>query len=178
MIKHFRHTALFFAFVFCVLGGFAQTSGRYSESEIKSAFICNFAKFTQWRAKPVEKVFLIAIIGDDNFNTAIEKIAKNVQIDGKNIVIQRFQDYKSAASAHIVYVGSLHPSVNLNNVLTYYASRNILTISERKDFCKMGGMINFSSQKVKYGFQINNTAAKKSGIEISAKLLKLATLVE
>ncbi|MCX5637000.1 MAG: YfiR family protein, partial [Planctomycetota bacterium] len=53
----------------------------------------------------------------------------------------------------------------------------VLTISEMEGFIEKGGMINFITEESKVRFEINDSAAKKSGLQISSKLLSLAKKV-
>ena len=67
-----------------------------------------------------------------------------------------------------------------NHVIWLDACRqnNVLSISDFPDFCKLGGIIEFSREKTKYGFKIRPKNAETAKVSLSAKLLNLAVLVE
>jgi len=54
----------------------------------------------------------------------------------------------------------------------------VLTISETAGFAKRGGMINFTLQDSKVRFEANVDAAKQAGLNISSRLLSLASIVQ
>ncbi len=54
---------------------------------------------------------------------------------------------------------------------------SVLTVADTKGFLESGGIINFLMEDKKVRFEINVTAAKKSKLKISSKLLRLAKRV-
>ena len=56
------------------------------------------------------------------------------------------------------------------------SSSPVLTVGETSDFLNQGGMIRFSTNNNGVGIVINNAAAAAKGIEVSAKLLSIATI--
>ena len=54
----------------------------------------------------------------------------------------------------------------------------VLTVGESSGFCRWGGMVNFRLDGQNLRLEINDTAARQSGLRVSAQLLELATIVE
>ncbi len=54
----------------------------------------------------------------------------------------------------------------------------ILTVAESSNFCQSGGIVNFILVKNKVRFEINVDAAKRTGMKISSKLLKLSKIIK
>ena len=52
------------------------------------------------------------------------------------------------------------------------------TLSAPQGFAARGGMVNFTVEESKVRFEINEDAARRAGLKISSKLLRLAELVE
>lgn len=177
MTLGFKHILVIIAF----LSSLGLRSQGYSEQEVKAAFVCNFAKFTEW---PNEKFdsedspIVLAILGENPFGEAIYRIAQNVVIGKRKLMVQTFARLTDIQQAHLVYIGK--PDIFELNDASYifFMSNQILTISENPGFCEAGGVINFSKSKMKYGFEINPETAQDSKLNISAKLLKLATIVK
>jgi hypothetical protein len=161
----------------CFSSSYAQT---YTEAEIKSAFICNFAKFTEWPSLKFPKdtsSVIIGVVGYDAFGEALIKVVKSTQVGKRKIRIIKINQASECKNIHLLYVGVLKDQ---NHTLWLDACRqnSVLSISEYPDFCKLGGMIQFSQEKTKYGFKISPKNAETAKLSLSAKLLNLAVLVE
>ena len=54
----------------------------------------------------------------------------------------------------------------------------ILTVGETPRFIEQGGIVNFFLENGKVRFEINRSAAERSGLRISSRLLQLAKIVD
>lgn len=138
------------------------------EYKIKAAYLYNFTKFIQWPDKS-NAAFTICIVGSDPFSDLIDEL-ETKQAFGKPIHIQRISVLNTAGTCDIAYVdktGAL-PKSGLNNVLT---------VSSDSEFAESGGMIGFVVENQKIKLHINLPVMKRSGLEISAKLLEVATVI-
>jgi hypothetical protein len=62
-------------------------------------------------------------------------------------------------------------------VLDAVKGRTILTVGELDNFCDQGGMINLFRKGKRIKIEINIQAAKKVGLSIDSKLLRIARIV-
>lgn len=154
----------------------AQT---YTEAEIKSAFICNFIKFTEWPAAKFSSdtsSIVIGLLGQDPFGEALLKVARVTQVGKHKVRLVKVNSIAECKELHALYFGL----VKDNNYKVYIEEcikYNILSISEYPDFTSLGGIINFAKiRNSRYGFQISTKNADLSRLILSAKLLKLAEL--
>lgn len=175
-----KHLTYYFILICLFLGKTSLLAQSYSEAEIKAAFVCNFAKFSQWpstKFKTDTSSIIIGLVGEEPFGEIIYKIAKSAQVNDRKILVKKIENLSQLSEIHLLYIGKVD-AATLTNFLGLSPKNSVLTISELKNFCQMGGIINFSKDKAKYGFEINDKIAQKSKITISAKLLKLATVIE
>ncbi len=175
MIKRFIYIILLL-----FTGSYAMRAQNYTEYEIKAAFVCNFAKFSEWpdaKFKTDTSSIVLGLIGDEPFGESLYRIAKNVQVNNRKLLVRKIENLSQLSEIHILYIGKVDAPTLLNYV-NLSPKHSVLTISELKGFCQMGGIINFSKEKVKYGFEISDKQAQRSKIIISAKLLKLATIID
>ncbi len=166
------------------------------EQQIKAAFIYNFIKFVDW---PKEKTadsnepIIIGIIGKDPFGRVFEPI-KNKKVKNRIVVIKRFKSFEEIKKlgehdkaefnrsinylrkCHLLFVCSSEKD-KVKEVLALVKDHSVLTIADNKGFLESGGTINFLMEDKKVRFEINVTAAKKSKLKISSKLLRLAKRV-
>jgi hypothetical protein len=171
-----------FAVLACVvvLGLSARPSAQSSnEYEVKAVFVLNFVKFVEWpesafvdRSSPL----VIAIVGDDPFGGALDRIILEKTINGRSLVLKKVSAAADFTAFQVLFISASErqraPAI-LKNVIGTRA----LTVSDMDDFCGMGGMIHLSKQDQRIRFEVNLAAAAHAGLSISSKLLGLARSV-
>ena len=174
-------------------------SAQSREYQIKAAFLYNFIKFVDW---PKEKMadsnepITIGIIGSKNFVKALEPLIHK-KIKNKNISIKYFEVYEKLKKSQddddrqwdqkIEALKTCHVLMfcmcdsgrieNSSQIIKALKGSPVLTVGETDGFLESGGIINFLMEDKKVRFEINVTAAKKSKLKISSKLLRLAKRV-
>jgi hypothetical protein len=176
-----------------------------AEHEIKAAFLLNFTKFVTWPDKAFEKPespFVIGILGQDPFGATLDKMFEGKTFKDRKIEIRRFSwperkgpDGKpregEAAPAgdealralardlkacHLLFVCSSEEP-RLPELAGMLKGAPVLTVGESEDFAKRLGVIGFFIEAKKVRFQINTDAAARAQLEISSRLLRLASVV-
>jgi len=149
------------------------------EHLVKSAFIYNFAKFIEWpsgafadSAAPL----VLGVLGHDPMQTALKSVAGKM-IGTHPLVIKAAASNESLSACHMLFIsGAEH--ANLASILNRLGHRPVLTIGDSEGYARKGVIINLVKARGKIRFQINLEAAKRCGLNISSKLLKLATIVK
>jgi hypothetical protein len=148
-----------------------------SEAQLKAAFIFNFAKFTEWPsnsfAEPASPI-VIGVLGRSAISAALTDTVRGKTINSRPLVVQEFSSAAEATNCHVLFIASSHQDP-LPKTLAALGSSSVLTIGETDAFADAGGTIGFFTAENKIRFQINNQAARKAGLTISAKLLSLAS---
>jgi hypothetical protein len=146
------------------------------EYDLKAALLFKIAKFIRWPDGSFAAGNLqLCIIGRDDFGTsADELIGKRLQ--GQSVAIVRLKPQQSAAGCHIIFI-SRSEHEHLPSILAGLARSPALTVSDIDGFAAQGGVVGFATRDKKISFEINAAAGKRAGLEISAQLLQLATLV-
>ncbi|MES9939209.1 MAG: YfiR family protein [Candidatus Thiodiazotropha sp. 6PLUC2] len=148
-------------------------------SLLKAVFIYNFAKFTRWPegqpGGPQNQIILCAI-GRDNLSDNLNALDGKA-LRGRTIKIEYFSEKRnSLKSCNVLYLAHSTPQ-KTQHILELIRSNSILTISEMPNFINLGGMIKLQTQNDKIRFTINLMATRAAGLEISARLLNLATVI-
>jgi len=78
---------------------------------------------------------------------------------------------------HILFVADSERK-RLPEILNGIRGASVLTVSDLDRFLESGGIIRFYMEGNKVRFQINNDAAKRVGLKISSKLLRLGSRTE
>jgi hypothetical protein len=147
--------------------------------QIEAAFVYNFTKFIEWPPQSFADVnapILIGVLGDSPMAAALEEVVHDRKVNGHPIVVRTIHSVADARSAQVLFVSAAEISL-WTQVQAAMETLPIVTIGESPSFGKSGGTINFVPQDDKVRFEINMSAAERSGVKISSQLQKLAAAV-
>jgi hypothetical protein len=150
------------------------------EYQIKAVCLFNFAQFVAWPAATFHKPddpFRIGVLGDDPFGSFLDETVQGEKVDGHPLVIERYDSVADAKDCQILFISGSE-SNRLEDVLDALKDSPILTVSDMEGFSQRGGVVRFLIEKNKIHLKINLAAAKRSGLDISSKVLRLADIVE
>lgn len=156
-----------------------ETGSSPSEYEIKAAFLYNFANFVEWPPKtPADNTgaFIIGVIGDNPFGNTLEKTVAGKTVGGHKIDIRYFKSVRDLKPCHILFVSSSEDN-HIGKISDAVKDWHVLTVGDSDNFARSGGVIGFVVEDKKIRFEINVDSARKTGLKISSKLLKLAKTV-
>ncbi len=168
--------------IILILFGFSSVFNQKlaGEYEIKAALIGKFCQFVEWSTnssvQDIETPFRIAVIGKHNFGKLLDDLYDNKKIKSKPIKIIYSVDPKKLLDCDLVFISSSVGS-ELDNIINYYSDKQVLMISDSKGFAQRGVHINLYSQNDLIRFEINETAVKKSNLQMSHLILKQAKIV-
>ena len=152
-----------------------------SEYELKAAFLYNFTKFVDWppRAFPVADAapIVIGIVGEDPFGTAIDDLVRGEVVRDHALIVKRMPADGDLRSCHVLFI-SRSEKEHLPALLSQLKGSPVLTVSDMERFGEQGGIVNLVLENKAVKIEINPAAAERAGLQISAKLLRLARLVK
>lgn len=145
------------------------------ESQIKAAFLSNFAKFISWQgARPNPGGdFAIGVLGDDDFADELRSLVRGRSISGRAVQVKTLPALSDPPRMDVVFVPAGHEQ-DMSMHVASLRRAGVLTVGESARFAEMGGIINFQMQAGKIRFAINRQAAAEAGLKISPQLLKLS----
>jgi hypothetical protein len=149
------------------------------ESDIKAAFIYNFAAFIDWPQQAFrddEAPFVIGIFGADSFGPTLEQLTAGERAKDRPIVVRRLTRLTDVTACQILFI-SASEAGRVTDILRHCTGRAILTVSDAPGFVEMGGMIAFSREEGRILLYVNTTAAEAAELVISSKLLRVARVV-
>ena len=165
---------LLFSLIFAI--GF-RCRAQPTEYQIKAAFIYNFARFVEWPPEAFSNKnspMIIGVLGENVFGDSLEQSINGKVINGHPLQFEVFNSAAQVTNCQVLFISASEKS-RLSKILAQLQDRSILTVGEKADnFISDGGMIYLLIVEDKVRFEINNEAAKKSGLIISSKLLRLA----
>jgi hypothetical protein len=149
-----------------------------SENEIKSAMIYNFTKFVEWPDKALGDggaPVVAGVLGDDALALVLAAALRDKTIQGHPFVVRRLGSSADAKGCALLLVGASDRK-EVARILQSVGRSPVLTIGERVQFSRLGGVIAFLRDGNRVRFEINLDAAERAGLQVSSKLLRLATV--
>lgn len=144
------------------------------EYRLKSAFLYNFVLFTEWPAE-VGTTFNLCIHGQDLFGTELDAL-QGKTVGGRSIVVQRMVGRESLNGCQVVFIAASAMG-GLPRVLEVLRGSPVLTVADSPDAARQGVAVNMVVGQSKISFEVNLKAARGARLNLSSKLLRLATEV-
>lgn len=139
------------------------------EYQVKAAYLYNFVKFIDWPSAARQGPLTICTAGMNPFGMTLDDLIRGESIGGRAIAARTIQSPQ--ADCDVVFVPR---SVAAGDYLRAARTAPILTVGETPDFVTQGGIINFVRDAGMVRFEIDQAAARRAGLVISSRLLRLA----
>jgi len=156
------------------------SSGGPSEYQVKAAYLYYLATFVDWppEALPLDSdSLIIGVLGDDPFGDILEATVRGKIVNNRSLIVSRIRNVKNARQCNILFISSSEQG-DLPTILKFLDGAAILTVGEFGEFAARGGQIGFRTEDRKVRFDINIAAVERSGLKISAQLMKLGRIVK
>lgn len=150
-----------------------------SENEVKAAFLFSFTKFVEWPERllgPVETPFAFCLLGESPLGEPLEEAVRGKHVRGRPAVVRRASDLADLGGCRILFVGRSEAG-RISEVVAALRDRPVLTVGDHAGFVGAGGMVEFVLRQRRVRFRVDQSAASRAGLAISAKLLGLAERV-
>lgn len=149
-------------------------AGDLPEYRLKTAFLYNFALFTEWPAG-VGATLNLCVYGADPFGGELDGL-QGKAVGSRSMAVQRKAALEELPGCQIVFVTQA-TATELPRVLATLAGRPVLTVADSPAAANQGVMLNMTIAKSKISFEANLRAARAAQLNLSSKLLRLATEV-
>ena len=163
-----------------LLGALALLSAPLARSEelpeyrLKAAFLYNFVVFTEWPAD-VGSTLNLCLYGSDPFGAEIDPL-NGKTVGARSVAVQRKATGESLKSCQIVFVPAAAIG-QLPRVLDSLRGLPVLTVADSPGAARQGAALNMGVVQSKVSFEANLDAARAARLNLSSKLLRLATEV-
>lgn len=149
------------------------------EHKVKAALTINLIRFTDWPETETNEItsqINLCVIANHAMQQAFLTY-KNKTIRQKQLNVDVIRRLNRLDHCHVLYINNL-PKNKTIQLLDQFKQRSVLTIGEENFFTEYGGIVNLHMLQTKMEMRINIKAADKARLSISARVLKLATIVE
>lgn len=158
---------------------------RAKEALLKAAFLFNFLKYAEFpeeafdddEEEETKAPLVVLIVGDDPFESALEKTFRGKELRGRALVVRRSKEVPDPLDAHLIFTAGLSDEDEAE-LIEATREKPCILVGDDPGFAERGGFINFYMSKRKPRFEVNVGRQEDTGVELSANLLKLAKVVE
>lgn len=179
MNKLFCHIIAVIVLLACFFSNVCAEERKAGEYQVKALFLYNFMNFIDWPADSSfhsDHAINVCIVGDDPFDDALDAI-RNETVKGKRMAIRFCRPTDEPRGCQVVFIPA-SSSNYVGRILRSIREPGVLTVADSEEACRQGAIIGFFIEQKKVRFAVNIEAARRAGLKISAKLLKLARIVK
>jgi YfiR/HmsC-like len=156
----------------------AQTPAARLEQEIKAAYLLNFTRYVDWPETsfggpdaPVD----LCVAGDEAFGAVVRASVEGRRSRGRPVRVLLPDTPAQAEGCHVAFLAG--PSAAVEPWLRALRGHPALTVGDREEFLDRGGMVAFVVVNDAVRFEINQGSTSRAGLQISSRVLALATRV-
>jgi hypothetical protein len=152
---------------------FGQGSDIPQEYQVKAKYLLNIPMFIEIQPQVrIGATYTIGLIGD----TPLESIlaaSKGKIIKNRPLMIRRVFEPAQMEGCQMLFISSSERH-RLQALLPEAHRRGILTVSDMRDFARLGGIFSLLTIDNRIVFDLNLSSADKASLAFSSHLLKLA----
>ena len=146
------------------------------EHEVKAAFVLKLLNFVQWPNDAGGRDLIIGFIGADATSDALQRQVAGQSINGRKVVVRRMGPEGDLKACQVIFVGASEGK-STPALLGRVRGTSVLTVGESAGFGQHGGVVNLLLNGGRIRFEVNPHAAEQAHLQISSRLLSLATIV-
>lgn len=143
------------------------------EFKVKAGYLFNIPMFADWApSSEVCSSFDIGVMGETPLHEVL-KTTSGKRIKTLPVAIRTVQDISETGCCKVLFIASSERH-RLQQLLPDAHQRGIMTISDMRDFAKLGGIVSLVTVGNRVAYDLNLAAARSAKISFSSQLLKLA----
>jgi hypothetical protein len=161
-------------------------------AKVKSAYVLNFVRFTEWPAADFDSdasPIVIGVVNAGGVGRYLPKLVEGVTVSGRRLTVEpidppaggdrdRFDAFvRRLRRCHAVYLGSADRDL-CRAAVRGLRDSDVLTVSDAERFAAGGGMLGLVLDGGRVVFEANPAAIQRTRLGVSSKVLKLARIVK
>jgi hypothetical protein len=149
------------------------------ELAVKATYLYKLAPFVTWptAGSVADGPLLICVQADEDFSALLTRAASGQSMDGRPFVVRRTPRLDAQLGCRIAYVAG-SPEQSQALALRALAGAPVLTVTDEQRGGPARGIVHLVLAGGKVRFAIDVSQAANARLEISSKLLALATAVK
>ena len=150
---------------------FAEPTAEY---RVKAGFLYNFIVFTEWPAG-VGSPLTLCVYGDSPFDGELSAL-EGKTVNGRSLAVRNANRLEQLKGCRVVFVASSAIG-SLPRILNSLQGEPVLTVADSQGALDGGVAINMALKQDKIAFEVNLAATRRAQLNLSSKLLRLASEV-
>lgn len=154
----------------------AQEPEGELEQEVKAAYLLNFTRYVDWPAQALEgpdAPITLCVVGGPSFVDVVRRTVADRRSRGRAVRVVVPDTPAQADGCQVAYLAG--EGALLDSWVRALRGRPTLTVGDGPEFIGRGGMIAFVIVNDAVRFEIDQDAAHRAGLQISSRVLALAT---
>lgn len=160
--------------LFAFAAAAAAAGDEPPEYRLKAAFLYNFALFTEWPAG-VGPTLNLCVVGKDPFGDELDPL-QGKKAGARQIAVVRKAGAEQLRECQIVFVPGTSIG-GLQQMLDALRGAPVLTVTDSPGVLGRGMVLNMNIVQNRITFEADLDAARRARLNLSSKLLRLATEV-
>ena len=149
------------------------------EYPVKAQVIERFTRFIDWPdqvfAGP-DAPFVLCVVGSSPIEPYLERIAQR-RLKDRRVELRRLKPGADAGVCHLLFLAPSERS-RIKQTVNKLSGKPVLTVGDTEGYAREGVLINLMlDEEGHVRFEICSTELRKSGLNVSAQLLRLARMV-
>ena len=156
----------------------AAPNDSFSEADVRAVYLFNFAVFVHWPPESFESAsspFRYCTVGSQALRASLELALAGEKVGGRSLELIDAGDPVTWRHCHLFYLANATPAATAQ-LLARVRGSAVLTVGDSEAFVESGGMIALVRRGARLKTYINRDALADTGLQVSSKLLRLATL--
>jgi hypothetical protein len=149
-------------------------------AQLKAVFVVNFLRFVEWpsaNVAPAPAPLVVAVLGDRTLIDSLREYASGQSVSGHAIEVKAVERPEDARGAHVLFIGSSE-SGNVPAIVKMAETSALLTIGDTDGYARAGVILNLYTVDQRVRIEANPAAATRTGLRLSAHLLRIARIVD
>jgi hypothetical protein len=149
-------------------------------AEFQAAFLAKSLAYVTWpeeRLPRPDEPIVIGLLDHDPFDGLLHKLLENQKVNGRRVVVKVIPTNAPVEACHVLFVpGDKLAAWAASSAMA--SPRGLLTVGadDTGQFLKSGGTFNLLVAEQRLEISLKN--AKKAGLEINSKLIKISKVVK
>ncbi len=151
-----------------------------AETEVKAVYVYNFASFVSWPENSTGAAtspFQICSLGENPVTELLSQVVEGEKVNGRPMEFRFIDSSADAAHCQILFL-AIRDQLLIAQTLQAVQTLPVLTVGEQAGFAQQGGHIELSLRGSRIHPIINRQSVDRSKLRISAKLYRLATVLD
>lgn len=151
-----------------------------AETEVKAVYVYNFASFVSWPADSTgaaNSPFQICSLGENPVTELLTQVVEGEKVHGRPMEFHFIESSADAAPCQILFLAT-SDQLLITQTLQAVQTLPVLTVCEQAGFAQRGGHIELRLRGSRIHPIINRQSVDRSKLRISAKLYRLATVLD